>query len=129
MFDFSNYPQDSKCFDLVNKKEIGKMKGKVKGISEFVGLKSKMYFLVIVNNEEIKIAKGVNKDVVKNIRHKAYIDALFNEYFIGHKTKRIQSKLHRIGIYDVCKIYLSCFDDKRYIFDDGINSFTYFIKM
>ena len=32
-----------------------------------------------------------------------------------HKMKRIQSKLHRIGLYDVCKISLSCFDDKRYI--------------
>ena len=38
MFDFSNYPKDSKCFDPVNKKVIGKMKDKVKGISEFVGL-------------------------------------------------------------------------------------------
>ena len=26
--------------------------------------------------------------------------------------KRIQSKLHRIGTYDVCKISLSCFDDE-----------------
>ena len=39
--------------------------------------------------------------------------------------KRIQSKLHRI---DVCKISLFCFDDKRYILDDGINSLAYFHK-
>ena len=26
--------------------------------------------------------------------------------------KRIQSKLHKIDTYDVCKISLSCFDDK-----------------
>ena len=45
-----------------------------------------------------------------------------------HKMKRIQSKLHRIGTYDVCKIYFSCFDDKRYILSDGINSLTYFHK-
>ena len=45
-----------------------------------------------------------------------------------HKMKRIQSKLHRIGTYDVCKISLSCFDDKRYILIDGINSLTYFHK-
>ena len=47
---------------------------------------------------------------------------------IRHKVKRIQSKLHRIGTYDVCKIYLSCFDDKRYMLDDGINSLAYFQK-
>ena len=29
-----------------------------------------------------------------------------------HNMKRIQSKLKRIGTYDVCKIYLSWFDDK-----------------
>ena len=36
--------------------------------------------------------------------------------------KRIQSKLHKIGTYEVCEIYLSCFDDKRYILNEGINS-------
>ena len=45
-----------------------------------------------------------------------------------YNMKRIQSKLHRIGTYDVCKISLSCFDDKRYILDDGINSLAYFDK-
>ena len=38
---------------------------------------------------------------------------LFNKKIMKHKMKRIQSKLHRIGTYDVCKIYLSCFVDKR----------------
>ena len=45
---------------------------------------------------------------------------------IRHKMKRIQSKLYRSGTYSACKIYLSCFDDKRYILDNGINSFVYF---
>ena len=39
--------------------------------------------------------------------------------------KRIQSKLDTIGTY-VCKISLSCFDDKRYILDDGDNSLASF---
>ena len=47
---------------------------------------------------------------------------------IRHNMKRIQRKLHRIGTYDVCKISLFCFDDKRYILDDGINSLAYFHK-
>ena len=42
--------------------------------------------------------------------------------------KRIQSELHKTGTYDICKISLSCFDDKRYILDDGINSLAYFHK-
>ena len=42
--------------------------------------------------------------------------------------KKIQSKLHKIGTYDVCKISLSCFDDKRYILNDGITTLAYFHK-
>ena len=43
--------------------------------------------------------------------------------------KRIQSKLHKTGTYHVCKIYLSCFDDKRYNLYDCINSLAYFHKI
>ena len=45
---------------------------------------------------------------------------------IRHNMKRIQSKLYRIGNYDVCKISLSFFDNKRYILDNDINSLAYF---
>ena len=45
-----------------------------------------------------------------------------------YNVKRIQNKLHRIGTYDVCKISLSCLDDKGYILSDGINSLAYFHK-
>ena len=119
LFDFSNYPEDSNISDLVNKTVIGKVKDEVKGkiISEFVGLKSKMYSVVIVNNGEIKKAKGVKNNVVKNIRHKEYLDVLFNKYFVSHKMKSIQSKLHRIRTSDVFKIF-----DKKYILDDNVNS-------
>ena len=47
---------------------------------------------------------------------------------IRHKMERIQSKLHRVGTYDVCKIYLSCSDDEIYILDNGINILAYFHK-
>ena len=29
--------------------------------------------------------------------------------------KRIQSKKHKLGTYEINKISLSCFDDKRYV--------------
>ena len=106
------------------------MKGEFKGkiISEFIGLKSKMYSLIDVDNEENKKAKGVNKNVVKNIRHKECIDVLFNKKVIRDKIKIIQSKLHKIQTYAVFKISVSCFDDKRYILDDGFNSLSYLHK-
>ena len=65
LFDFSDYPRDSKFFDLVNKTVIDKMKDEFGGkiISEFFELKSKMYSLVDVDGKENKKAKGVNKSM------------------------------------------------------------------
>ena len=83
-----------------------------------------MYSLISVDDEKVTKAKGLTK----KIRHKEYVDALFNKKVIRHNMKRIQSKLHRIGTYDVCKIPLSCFDDKRYVLDDGVNTLAYFHK-
>ena len=80
-FDFSDYPRDSLFFDTVNKKVIDKMKDELKGkiISEFFGLKSKMYYLVDVDGGENEKAKGVNKNIVKNKRPKEFVDVLFNK--------------------------------------------------
>ena len=39
--------------------------------------------------------------------------------------KRIRSKLHKIGTYHVCKISLPCFDDKRYVLNDAVNTLVY----
>ena len=55
-------------------------------------------------------------------------DVLFNEKIIRHKMKRIQSKKHKLGTYEIDKISLSCFDDKRYVLDDGICTLAYFHK-
>ena len=42
--------------------------------------------------------------------------------------KRMQSKLHETGTCALNKISLTCFDDKRYVLDDGINTLAYFHK-
>ena len=39
--------------------------------------------------------------------------------------KRILSERHNIGSYVNNKISLSCYDDKRFILNDGINSLAY----
>ena len=59
---------------------------------------------------------------------KEFVNVLFNKKIIKDKMKRIQSKLHKIDIHEVCKIFLSCFDDKRYILDDGIIVWVTFMK-
>ena len=79
-------------FYLVNKIVIGKMKDefKKKIIRDFVGLKSKLCSLVIEDNEKIKKAKGVNKSIIKNKRHREYIDVLFNKKMTRHKIKEFK---------------------------------------
>ena len=126
LFDFSDYSKDSKFFVASNKKVIGKMKDEMGGkvIFEFVGLKSKMYSILTVDDEEKTRANGV---YIK-LRHAEYKKALFDGLIIRHNMKRIQSKKHELGTYDVCKISLSCFDDKKYWLDDGITGLSYFHK-
>ena len=82
-----------------------------------------MHSLISVDDEVTK-AKGVNK----KIEHEEFVGVLFNKIVIRQNMKRIQSKLHRIGTYNVCKISFSCFNDKRYVLDDGVNTLGYFHK-
>ena len=112
LFDFSGYPVDSKYCDNLNKKVLRKMKDEFNGvkINEYVGLKSKMYSLVACDDKEDNKAKGVNK----KIRHNEYLDVLFNKKVVR------QSVLREIGTYDINKISLSCFDDKRYVMSDEL---------
>ena len=123
LFDFSGYPRNSVYYCDLNKKVLGKMKDEFNGvkIDEFVGLKSKMYLLIAENDLEVNKAKGVNL----KLRHNEYVDVLFGKKVVRHKMKRIQSRLHIVGTYDINKISLSCFDDKRYVLDDGINTLAY----
>ena len=120
LFDFSDYSKESEFYDNKNKRVIGKMKDEMGGkiVSELMGLKSKMYSLIKVDDEEKIRKNGVNK----KLKYNQVSDVLFNKKIIRHTMKRIQAKKHRLGTYDVCKMSLSYFDDKRYILDDGIKS-------
>ena len=127
-FDNSDYPEGSPYFDKTNKKVIGKFKDEAAGvpICEFVGLRSKMYSYIKDNEKGGKTAKGIKKNVIKNnITHKNYRDTLFNNKQMHHKMKTIRSENHQLGSYEINKVSLSCFDDKRYIHDDGITSYAY----
>ena len=73
--------------------------------------------------KKINTAKGANIATEFN----EFKDVLFKKNIIRHKMKRIQAKKHKIGTYEIDKISLSCFDDKRYVLDDGIH--TNFIKI
>ena len=127
-FDNSDYPEYSPFFYKTNKKVIGKFKDESAGIpiTEFVGLRSKMYSYMKDNQKGGKTAKGIKKNVIKNnIMHDDYKETLFNNKQMYHKMKTIRSENHQLGSYELNKVSLSCFDDKRYIHEDGISSSAY----
>ena len=132
MFDNSDYSKSSKFYFDENKKVIGKFKDEAAGnpIADFLGLKSKMYsYEVELPSGEIKNnkkAKGVKKNVIKrDLDHSDYLSVLQNKTIQNHKMKTIRSDHHVVSSYEINKISLSCYDDKRYILDDGITSYAY----
>ena len=64
-------------FNETNKKVIGKMKDEFGGVivSEFVGLKSKMYSIKKIDGKEHNVAKGVS--IVTEFNN--FKDVLFNK--------------------------------------------------
>ena len=127
-FDNSDYPESSPYFDNTNKKVIGKFKDEAAGvpICEFVGLRSKMYSYMKDNKKGGKTAKGIKKNIIKNnIKHENYKQTLLENKQMHHTMKIIRSQNHQIGSYEINKVSLSCFDDKRYILEDGISSYAY----
>ena len=128
MFDNSDYPESSPYYCNVNEKIIGKFKDEACGIliTEFIGLKSKMYSYVKDNEKGGKTTKGIKKNVIKNnIKHEDYKNTLINNERMHHKMKTIRSQRHQLGSYKINKVSLSCFDDKRYIHDNGTSSYAY----
>ena len=127
-FDNSEYPESSPYFDKTNKKVIGKFKDEACSIpiTEFIGLRSKMYSYIKDNNKGGKTAKGIKKNIINNnIKHTDYKNVLLENRQIQHTMKTIRSSKHQLGSYEINKISLSCFDDKRYILTNGIESLAY----
>ena len=78
-------------------------------LTEFAGLKSKLYSLKKIDGKESNTAKGMSIAT----KFDKFKDVLFNEKVTRHKIKRIQSKKRKLGTYEIEKISLSCFDDKK----------------
>ena len=91
-------------------------------IEEFVGLKPKMYSILVGDSSESKKAKGVNKSVVAKISYNECEDVFLNKKCVRHSMNRIQSKNHSTGTYEISKIYLFCFDDKIYVLNNEIDA-------
>ena len=83
-------------------------------------MKPKKYSFLVGDNSEHKKVKDANKNFYAAISHNEYKDFLLNNKCIRRSINRIQRKDHRIEIYEMNKSHwLSCFDEKIYIKNNG----------
>ena len=127
LFDLSDYPKDSPLYDATNKKVIGKFKNEsIKQITEFVGLRSKLYAYKTDDNHESKKCKGIKGCVVsRDIIFDNYKYCLFNRQTHNIKQNGFRSYRHRVYSESINKIALSFCDDKTYIDNNDINCKTF----
>ena len=141
MFDFSDYSLDGyRSKDETNKKVVYKFKDETSGVPivEFCGLRSKMYSILLDDyiydkNEcyiEKKTGKGIKKSTLKkNVNHSDYKRCLLSDNLEDQRQlvsfNNLRSIDHNIGLYRYTKVGLSCADDKRYLLDDSITSYSY----
>ncbi|KAL4142621.1 hypothetical protein QTP88_005046 [Uroleucon formosanum] len=129
-FDTSDYPKDNIYgLPLVNKKVLGKFKDELNGkiMTEFIGLRSKLYSHRILDTEkEIKKAKGVKKNVVENkICFNDFENCLLTKESKYIKQNLFRTKKHDIFTVEQNKKALSVYDDKRFILDNGIDTLAW----
>lgn len=125
-YDTSDYSENNQ-FNIprVNKKVPGLFKDELNGeiMSEFVGLRSKMYCVRTHGIEKMKKAKGVKRYVLKkSVCFQDYIDCIKNNCSIVRDQNSFRSKKHVVFSVRQTKVALSPFDNKRYILDDNIET-------
>ena len=126
-FDLSNYDKRHELYDKINNKVIGKFKNQSPiQIKEFLGLRSKLYsYILDGETKSDNKCKGVKGYIGETFDIKDYIKC--NE---THESKTInqnsiRSYKHQLYTETISKIALSCFDDKRYIENDNINTYSF----
>lgn len=125
-YDTSDYPPDN-IFNmpLVNKKVPGLFKDELKSaiMTEFVGLRSKMYSVRADGIDEMRKAKGVKKYILnKKIAFKDFLNCIENNCTLVMGQNSIRSKLHTVFSVRQEKVALSPFDSKRYILENKIDT-------
>ena len=127
-YDFSEYPKDHPNYDTTNKKVLGKFKDEMKSliITEFIGLKPKMYSFNYINKDNIIVNKNIHKGIKQSIslKHDEYNRSLYKEELIYKEFYNLQLNKQNIYLDKINKIALNPFDSKRN-WIDNINSLPY----
>ena len=132
--DTSSYPKDSEhatiraLYSQKNAKILGKFKDECSGTApiRFVGLRAKMYSLLLSGNRSKMTAKGIKKSYVsKHVTHDMFRHTLENKTCTTAEFLSFRSRNHVVQTIRNNKICLSAYDDKRYILADGRTTLAY----
>ena len=130
-FDTSDYPVGHKCFSLVNKKVLLKMKDESNGapIRSFVGLRSKMNCIRTADDRAEATAKGIARSESARLTWDQYEAALFGTTLDEKKqsvtSSSFRSSDHRVATLRMTKTGLCAYDDKRYVLPDNVHTLAH----
>lgn len=128
-YDMSDYVIDNPYnLPRVNKKVPGLFKDELNGqiITDFVGLRSKMYCVRSGKTDKMKKAKGIKKYVLKKeINFDNYLECLMQNTSIVKKQNTFRTKLHNMFTITQEKVALSASDDKRYVLPNNITTLAW----
>ena len=128
LYDTSDYPRDHAFFSKRNAKIVGKFKDELNGVAalEFIGLRPKMYSLLLSDKNSKNTAKGIPKSFVKkHITHDLYRQCLHHEMSTTATFHAIRSSVHQLKTLQLSKKALSPYDDKRYLLGVGGESLAH----
>ena len=117
-FDTSDYPTSHPCYSAQNKKVLGKFKDECcsKAPLEFVGLRAKMYSLLLPDDVTKAVCKGVKRSYQsQHLKHINYLQTLETNETALATFRTIRSFNHALYTIEQTKVSLSSFDDKRYV--------------
>ena len=130
-FDFSEYPRDHPLYDDSNRKVVGKFKDELHGLcmTKFIGLRPKLYSFEYINDSGTicgkNTAKGVQKAMKERLTFADYEHCLREMTTKTVSVNSIRSEKHKMFTYNIKKIGLSGYDDKRYFCDDGVKTLAH----
>ena len=128
-YDTSNFDTKHDLHSTTNMKVLGKFKSETgsRAPTEFVGLRPKMYSLLISKQDKAKMtAKGVKRGYVKkHVQHDQFLRTLISKVPTRASFQLFRSTNHVVRTIEVDKLCLSAYDDKRYLLEDGCHSLAY----
>ena len=119
--DLSNFPPTHHLYSNLHKGELGRLKIETQHnhITEFVGLKPKMYsYKTTADNRPNNTLKGIPHYRRKDLTFEQYLTCLTEGTHVKTDIARFQFLKQNMTLLQQTKVALSSYEDKRFYFDN-----------